>query len=123
MRLVKGGIMIAFLTIGTVTGILLGLRFKILVLIPATLLMTAATTAIGVANGRQFSAVVLTSIGTAVLLQLGYIVGCIFQVMVPAHLPTRSRAESRFGTRQGIGYVNNGAGRDRTVRTNANYWH
>ena len=102
---------------------MLGLRFKILVLVPATLLMTAASTAIGIVNGRQVSAVILTSIGTAVLLQLGYIVGCIFQVMVPAQLPTRSRADSRFGSGQDIGYVNNGAGRDRTVRTNANYWH
>ena len=62
---------------------MLGLRFKILVLVPATLLMTAASTAIGIVNGRQVSAVILTSIGTAVLLQLGYIVGCIFQVMGP----------------------------------------
>ena len=65
--------MLVFFIAGTIAGILLGLRFKVFALIPATLL--AAGVVIVTDGGLRVFA--LTVFGTAVLLQIGYFVGCV----------------------------------------------
>jgi hypothetical protein len=65
--------MISFLIIGTIVGILLGLRFKVFVLVPATLITACAIVAI--MHGGQTIAV--TVLATTALLQVGYVLGCV----------------------------------------------
>ena len=48
--------MIGFLAVGTVAGIILGFRFKVLVLVPATLFVAGVVTAGGLVGGQQFQA-------------------------------------------------------------------
>ena len=82
--------MIGFLAIAAVVGIILGLRFKVLVLVPATLLATAVVTAIGLIGGQQFRVIAFTLVGAAALLQVGYIVGCVLEVAAPWRLARKS---------------------------------
>ena len=68
-----------FTVIGALAGITLGLRFKVLVLVPAILFATV----IIIASGHELKVIALTVFGTAVALQVGYVVG--------AYLPARRR--------------------------------
>ena len=74
--------MVASFVIALIVGILLALRFKVFVLVPATLLAAVAI----IASGHQPKVTLaLTLLGTVVLLQIGYLVGLI----VRAHLQKR----------------------------------
>jgi len=74
-----------FLIIGTVLGILLGLRFKVFVLVPATLVVACAI----IATGHGPQAIALTVLATAVLLQVSYIVGCVVRAHAGVYLQSR----------------------------------
>ena len=65
--------MTLFLIIGTLAGVLLGLRFKVLVLVPFILILACAI----IATGDGLSAIALTILATAVLLQIGYMLGLV----------------------------------------------
>jgi hypothetical protein len=91
----KGGtLVLSSVFIGAMAGILLGLRFKVFVLIPATLI--AACTII--AMGHGFKAIVLTTLTTAALLQIGYVLGCVVRVHVGA-ISVGSRKKTRATSR------------------------
>ena len=87
-----------FLIIGTLAGLLLGLRFKVFVLVPIMLILACAIVATG--NGPKVIA--LTILGTAVLLQLGYMLGVVVRVWVgrylrrknPRYQPSKSNSAS-----------------------------
>jgi hypothetical protein len=79
-----------FLITGAIIGILLGLRFKVLVLVPASVLAAIAVIINGSTN--KLSAIVLTLVGTLVSLQVGYIAGSVIRFLAQAHLPTWMRA-------------------------------
>ncbi len=81
--------MIIFLIIGVVAGILLGICFKVLVLIPSFLLVTVLI--IATENGHTLIEVVLVVLATVVSIQCGYIVGSILRALARAHLPTALR--------------------------------
>ena len=83
--------MIVYLVIGTIAGILLGLRFKILVLVPAILLATIFI----IASGHELKMITLSLMGTVVLIQIGYFVGSTLRAIIRAHLPARSSGTSR----------------------------
>ena len=85
--------MLAFLIIGTIAGILLGLRFTVFVLVPASLLAIGAI----ILNGHGLKMIILTGIGTFASLQIGYIVGCIARACAGAYL--RARSSTRYGLR------------------------
>jgi hypothetical protein len=87
--------MAIFLVAGAIIGILLGLRFKILVLVPASVL--AAVVIILSESGHELSVIVLTLVGTLVSLQMGYIAGGILRYLVRAYLPAWTR-HRRSGT-------------------------
>jgi hypothetical protein len=82
--------MIGFLAIGAVFGIILGLRFKVLVLVPGTVLATAVVIAVGLLGGQQFRVIAFTVVGAAALLQVGYVVGCVLEVAAPWRLAAKS---------------------------------
>lgn len=81
--------MVGFLTIGAIGGIILGFRFRVLVLVPATLFFAGVVAAGGLAEGQQFRVIAVNIVLTAALLQVGYIVGCVTGVVVPRHLRGR----------------------------------
>jgi hypothetical protein len=88
--------MAVFLVTGVVIGILLGLRFKVLVLVPASILATVVV--ILSASGRELSVIVLTLIGTLVALQMGYLAGSILRYLARSYLPGWKRYR-RSGTK------------------------
>jgi hypothetical protein len=79
-----------FTVIGALAGITLGLRFKVLVLVPAILFATVIIIARG-HELHELKVIALTVFGTAVALQIGYIVGCMLRVITRAYLPARRR--------------------------------
>ena len=85
--------MAIFLITGAIAGIILGLRFKVLVVVPAILLATVIIIVSG--SGDKLSVIVLTVVGTAVSLQIGYIVGSILRALARAYLPARMRVGCR----------------------------
>jgi len=84
--------MLVFLIAGVITGVLLGLRFKVLVIVPASLL--AAIIIIATGAGQQLGAFVLTLLVTLASLQIGYVVGSILRALVRARFPAAERHKS-----------------------------
>ena len=80
--------MTVFLITGAITGILLGLRFKVLVLVPASVL--AMVVIILSESGNELSVIVLTLVGTLVSLQVGYLAGSILRFLARSYLPGRT---------------------------------
>jgi hypothetical protein len=81
--------MAVFLVAGAIIGILLGLRFKVLVLVPASVLATVVI--ILSESDHELSVIVLTLVGTLVSLQMGYLAGGILRYLVRAYLPAWTR--------------------------------
>jgi len=75
--------MMIFPIIGSIAGILLGLRFKVFILVPAILIAAGAI----VAAGHDL---VVTFLATVALLQIGYLVGCVARVYANAYLQYRT---------------------------------
>lgn len=100
--------MLPFFIVSIVAGFLLGLRFRVLVLVPVSLLIMVAITFVGAANGQGYSAMALTIIGAVVFLQGGYMIGCIMQVYIPARLSTSTKKHfrsARYVTERDMTYL------------------
>ena len=83
--------MIIFLIVSTIAGAILGLRFKVFVLGPATLLDTAVVALTGIGNGYEATSIALVVLSTVASLQIGYF-GCgILYATVLTHLPARAK--------------------------------
>ena len=91
--------MMLFLIIGTLAGVLLGLRFKVFVLVPFISIIACAI----IATGHGLKAIALTILATAVLLQIGYILGLVVRVWagrylrrrkIPRYQPSKSKPVS-----------------------------
>jgi hypothetical protein len=82
-----GTTMVVLFVIASIAGILLGLRFKVFVLIPATLLAAAVIVA---SSDQPKLTIVLTVIGTVALLQIGYIVGIVARALLQRGSMARS---------------------------------
>ena len=94
---------------GAVVGILLGLRFRVLVLVPATVLFSVGILLAGVANGDQFWTVALTVIGAVALLQMGYVAGYLLQGVLAVSAsndPAPHFRRADYGARRDIEYLN-----------------
>jgi hypothetical protein len=74
-----GMMIVAPFVIAPIAGILLALRFKVFVLIPASLLAAAVIVAI---SRQPKLTTALTVVGTVVLLQIGYIAGMIARALL-----------------------------------------
>jgi hypothetical protein len=83
--------MMEILIIGAISGMLLGIRFKVFILVPATLLATMVIIGAATASGHGPVAIVLMVLAGAASLQVGYVGGVLLDVMVLAHLPLRHR--------------------------------
>jgi hypothetical protein len=87
--------MAIFLVTGVIIGILLGLRFKVLVLVPASVLATIVI--IIIARGQELSVIALTLIGTLVALQMGYLAGSVLRFLARTYLPRLTRIRGPLG--------------------------
>ena len=85
----EGEEMGVFLVTGAIIGILLGLRFNVLVLVPASVVATVVVFVNG--SGDKLSVIVLTLVGTLVSLQAGYVTGSVFRFLAQSHLPAWMR--------------------------------
>lgn len=83
--------MMVFLIIATIAGTLLGLRFRVFVLVPAVLIASVAV----IITGHGLHAIFLIVLATTALLQIGYIFGCVVQVYAHAYL--QARTSPRYG--------------------------
>ncbi|MDO8878756.1 MAG: hypothetical protein Q8M24_11165 [Pseudolabrys sp.] len=63
------------ITISVLTGIAIGFRFKIYMVVPAVLAAAISTVAVSVAQGDQFWSIVAALTLTAIALQVGYLCG------------------------------------------------
>jgi len=82
-----------FLITGAITGTLLGLRFRVLVLVTASVL--AAVVIIISQSGQKLHIIVLTLVGTVAALQMGYVAGSILRFLARSYLPAWTRGRSR----------------------------
>ena len=74
-----GMMIVASFIVAPIAGILLALRFKVFILIPASLLAASLIVAI---SHQPKPTITLTVVGTAALLQIGYIVGIIARALL-----------------------------------------
>ena len=61
--------------ISLLAGALLGMRFKVLILVPAICLALLAILAVGISSSVSFSFIALAMVLAAACLQLGYLIG------------------------------------------------
>jgi hypothetical protein len=83
--------MIYFFAMGAIVGILLGLRFKVFVLVPATLITAFAI----VATVHGAKTIAVTILATTALLQIGYVLGCIAHAYADAFWQGRAASRHR----------------------------
>jgi hypothetical protein len=70
--------------IGALFGALLGLHFKVLIVVPASFVAIAIVAVGGTMRGDGITWLVLTAIAVVSSLQVGYIAGCILRDIVAA---------------------------------------
>jgi hypothetical protein len=70
-------------------GALLGLRFKVFILVPASLLVAAVTIVGGIVSGHAIGLVVLVTYGTIASLQIGYLAACMLLEYFPVRATRR----------------------------------
>jgi hypothetical protein len=80
--------------IGVVVGIVLGLRYKILILVPAVLFAMTIAIIIGVARADSFWAIVLTTVVLVIVIQLGYLAGIAIRAIIAAIRPPRKDGDN-----------------------------
>ena len=97
--------MVGFLAIGAIGGIILGFRFRVFVLVPATLFVAGVVAAGGLAAGQQFRVIAVEIALTAALLQVGYIVGCVMGVVLPRHVHGKYDRSTDPYRRSDVGHI------------------
>jgi general stress protein CsbA len=75
--------------IGVVVGIVLGLRYKVLALVPAVLFATILAILIGVVRADSFGSIVLTTVALVTSVQVGYLAGIVIHAVITAIFPPR----------------------------------
>jgi hypothetical protein len=93
-----------FALIGVVVGIVLGLRYKILILVPAVLFAMIFTIMVGVARADSFWSIVLTTVALVTAVQLGYLAGIAIHAAIAAIRPPRKDGGSGKSDSE-IGYA------------------
>jgi hypothetical protein len=76
--------------IGALAGIALGLRYKVLMLMPAVTLATIFTIMVGVARADSFWSIVLTTVAVVTAFQLGYLAGIVIRAAIEEIFPPRN---------------------------------
>src|SRR6266478_5938899 len=72
-----GGTLMVMLLCAAALGVILGLRFRIFVILPVMLVAAAGITVLGVWSGQDFHITALNLVAAGVSLQIGYFIGAI----------------------------------------------
>jgi len=75
---------LAIIGVGVVAGIVLGLRYKILILVPALMVAMIFAIIVGVASADSFWSIVLTTVAVVIVVQLGYLAGIAIREVIAA---------------------------------------
>ena len=98
--------MLAITILVAATGLALGLRFNVFVLVPVLLLAITSIFVIGIGSGGNARTIALHLLATLASVQISYLIGC----LIAAQFPTRDKTTSsrmqtrylrRFSTRRG----------------------
>jgi hypothetical protein len=73
--------MILLAALGVLTGVLLGLRFTILILVPAIIVVWVFTISIDIVGGMGFWWIALDLFVVSIALQVGYVVGAALSLL------------------------------------------
>jgi hypothetical protein len=76
--------------IGALIGIALGLRYKVLILVPAVTLAAIFTILVGVGGADGFWSITLMTVAVVTALQLGYLVGIVIHAVIEDFFPSRN---------------------------------
>ncbi len=68
--------------VGVLAGIALGLRYKVLILVPAVALAVVFAMIVGIARADHIGSIVLTMVIVGTAVQLGYLVGIAIRAAV-----------------------------------------
>jgi hypothetical protein len=66
---------IALVVINVLAGIALGLRYRVVILVPTLSLVMTFTVIVGVARGDHFWSIILAMVIVGTAVQLGYLIG------------------------------------------------
>jgi hypothetical protein len=97
----KGNTMLVSLIVTAAVGTILGLRFKIFVLVPAILFVEIGTSAAGMLARYDACFIWLSVAACLVLLQIGYLAGCFLstqRIFSVFHLGAVARASADAGS-------------------------
>jgi hypothetical protein len=86
--------------IGVVVGIVLGLRYKILILVPAVPFAMIFAIIVGVARADSFWSIALTTVAVVTAVQLGYLAGIVIHAAIASLRPPRKeggKSDSEIG--------------------------
>ncbi len=68
--------------ISVVAGIGLGLRFKVVILVPAVTFVVIFAITVGIARGDHFWSIIVAMVTVGTAVQLGYLVGIVIRAVV-----------------------------------------
>jgi hypothetical protein len=72
------------LVIGVVVGVVLGLRYKVLILVPAVIFVVISAINFGVVRADRFWSIVLLTVELITAVQLGYLAGAAIAAIFPS---------------------------------------
>jgi len=78
----RGAMVLELAVVGVLAGIALGLRYKVLILVPAVALAVVFAMIVGIARADHIGSIVLTMVIVGTAVQLGYLVGIAIRAAV-----------------------------------------
>jgi hypothetical protein len=73
---------IALAIINVLAGIALGLRYKVVILVPAVSLVVIFAVIVGIARGEHFWSIILAMVIVGTAVQVGYLVGIVIRATI-----------------------------------------
>jgi len=96
--------MMTLAIITLLAGMVLGQRFKVLILLPGITVVVIAAVAIGIARAEHFGSIALMAVVAATALQVGYLIGMAIRAFLvfarasrPYRGPVAAPAPARIG--------------------------
>jgi hypothetical protein len=90
--------MLSFIILSTLTGAVLGLRFKVLILVPAIVLVAAVTLGVGITHGDGLGSLLLAMLLAITGLQMGYFGGTVTRLVIRGDPPPQGFAQTHGGS-------------------------
>jgi len=88
--------MMILFTLSILTGAVLGMRLRVLILVPAISFLVFGIAGIGTIRGDAFTSIVSTMLLAAICIQMGYIGGSLSRfAMAATRLPSRREATTQ----------------------------